>query len=126
MKSTVHATEEPQAVRYTARHDGYADVWLRKNITQETVTFDGAETTEYVYDEVFFRTTSTQGEIEADIDSFWNAGETWEPSVPLTKEEQQAEKILALEAELEQTKTDNNMAIAELTILMSTMVNTTV
>ena len=41
----------------------------------------------------------------------------------MTKEEQQAAKISELEAELKQAKTDNNMAIAELTILMSSMTN---
>ena len=43
--------------------------------------------------------------------------------IPMTKEDQQAARIAELEAELKQAKMDNNMAIAELTILMASMTN---
>ena len=122
MITKAHAAEKPQEIQYTARSDGYSDVWIRKNITkQKSDLDDGSE--EYVYDEIFFRTALTQGEVESNIDNRIDEWEKWEPMIPMTKEEQQATKISELEAELKQAKTDNNMAIAELTILMSSMTN---
>ena len=129
MKSIVHAAEKPQEIQYTARKDGMADVWLRRNITQQTCPSDGeGDNLEYVYDEVFFRTTASQEDISGDLDTYWTVGQEWAPEVPLTKEEAQARKIADLEQSLEQAKTDlaqartdNDMAIAELTIVLATM-----
>ena len=40
----------------------------------------------------------------------------------MTKEEQQEKKIAELEEKLKQARTDSDMAIAELTIVLATMV----
>ena len=44
------------------------------------------------------------------------------PDIPMTKEEQQEKKIAELEEKLKQARTDSDMAIAELTIVLATMV----
>ena len=106
-----------------------ADVWLRRNITQQPRPSDGeGDNLEYVYDEVFFRTTASQEDISGDLDTYWAVGQDWAPEVPLTKEELQEKKIADLEqsleqarTDLEQARTDNDMAIAELTIVLATM-----
>ena len=122
MKSIVHAVEKPQDIQYTARSDGYADVWIRKNITKQKKEFDGWDDGfEYVYDEIFFRTVLTQGEVESNIDNLIDEWGKWQPMIPMTKEEQKAARISELEAELKQARTDNDMAIAELTIVLATM-----
>lgn len=86
------------------------------------------ENLEYTYDEVYFQTTAAKGEIESDIDGYWTAGQAWNPEVPLTSAEKQELRIAVLEsqlneakAELEQSRTDNDMAIAELTMVMAAM-----
>lgn len=102
---------------------------MRRNVIQQACPFEGdGENLEYVYDEVFFQTSATQEEIEADLDTYWSIGEKWTLEVPLTKEEQQEKEIAALkkdlaqaEANLEQAKMDNTMAIAELTMVMAAM-----
>lgn len=129
MISIVHAVDKPQEIQYTVRKDGMADVWLRRNIAQQPCHSDGeGDNLEYVYDEVFFRTTASRDDISADQDSFWSVGQDWAPDVPLTKEEMQEKKIADLEHDLEQAKTDlaqartdNDMAIAELTIVLAAM-----
>lgn len=77
---------------------------------------------------MYFRTTASQEEIEADINGFWLAGQEWEPDVPLTPTQKQEIRIATLEkqletarTELEQSRTDNDMAIAELTMVMAAM-----
>ncbi len=101
-----------------------ADVWLRKNIVQQEChsESEGGETLEYVYDEVFFRTSDSQETIEADFDGYWESGESWLPAVPLTKEQQRESKI----KELEQARNDSDMAIAELTELLVNAVSSVV
>ena len=130
MKTIAHAAEKPQEMQYVLRQDGQADVWMRRNITQQPCPSDGdgAAGLEYIYDEVFFRTAATLEEIEADPDTYWAKGQLWTPDVPLTKEERQEKKIKELEKSLEQAKadltqarTDSDMAIAELTIVLATM-----
>ena len=74
-----------------------------------------------MYDEIFFRTVLTQGEVESNIDNLIDEWEKWQPMIPMTKEEQKAARISELEAELKQARTDNDMAIAELTIVLATM-----
>ena len=129
MKNVSHAPEKPEEILYVKREDGLADVWMRRNVIQQACPFEGdGENLEYVYDEVFFQTSATQEEIEADLDTYWSIGEKWTLEVPLTKEEQQEKEIAALkkdlaqaEANLEQAKMDNTMAIAELTMVMAAM-----
>lgn len=129
MKSIVHAVEKPQEIQYTVRKDGMADVWLRKtSLSSRAILTAREDNLEYVYDEVFFRTTASRDDVAADQDSFWSVGQDWALDVPLTKEEMQEKKIADLEHDLEQAKTDlaqartdNDMAIAELTIVLATM-----
>ena len=125
MITTAHAAEIPREIQYSARPDGMADVWMRKNIVQAYYPSDNENLSsgmEYVYDEVFFRTKDTQGQIEADPDTYWAQGQAWMPNIPMTKEEQQEKKIAELEEKLKQTRTDSDMAIAELTIVLAAMV----
>lgn len=132
MLTIAHAAQEPQELQYVTRKDGLADVWMRRNVTQTQCHSDSGEEaeeyTEYVYDEVFFRTSASLEDITADQNSFWAIGQNWAPDVPLTKEEMQEKKIADLEQSLEQAKTDlaqartdSDMAIAELTIVLAAM-----
>ena len=125
MKTVGHAPEKPEELLYVKREDGMADVWMRRNISPQAYHSDGdGENLEYVYDEIFFRTEETQEDIENNFDIYWKKGAEWEPTVPLTEKEQ----IEHLQKELEEAKTnlsqartDNDMAIAELTIVLATM-----
>lgn len=129
---TAHCPTMPEELTYRALKDGTAEVWIRKNIEQTTVLSEsaggGGDNLEYIYNEVYFRTTASQEEIEADINGFWLAGQEWEPDVPLTPTQKQEIRIATLEkqletarTELEQSRTDNDMAIAELTMVMAAM-----
>ena len=124
----VHCPTKPEELRYNLLNCSLAEVWLRKNIVQQTVLpFEPEseeETLEYVYDEVFFQTTASREEIEADIEGFWQIGASWKPEVPESKEQ----KIVRLEKELatqkqvvEQNRSNSDMAIAELTMIMAAM-----
>lgn len=77
---------------------------------------------------MYFRTTASREEIEEDINGYWQAGQDWELDVPLTAAQKQEKRIAVLEeqlenarAELDQTRSDNDMAIAELTMVMAAM-----
>lgn len=133
MKNVSHAPEKPEEILYVKREDGLADVWMRRNVIQQACPSEGdGENLEYVCDEVFFRTAVTQEAIAGDPDAYWAVGERWTPNIPLTKEEQQEKEMAALkkdlaqaEANLEQAKMDNTMAIAELTMVMAAMMTPT-
>lgn len=125
---SVHCPTMPATVQYNVRSDGTAEVWMRKNIQQTTTADEDGENLEYTYEEVYFRTTATKEEIEGNFESYWESGQGWEPDVPMTQDQ----KIEALQtkldqanAELAQTKTDNDMAIAELTMVMAAMMGGT-
>lgn len=106
-------------------------MWLRRNIQQTTLPpsdSDGNEAEnenlEYVYDEVYFQTTASKEEIEAEPEAFWQIGQAWGIPVPETDKE----KIARLENELsdarktiEQNQMASDMAIAELTMVMAAM-----
>lgn len=94
-----------------------AEVWIRKNITQTSVPSDIGEGMEYVYEEVYFQTTATKEQIEENLDAYWAIGEAWEPERPKTQEE----KIRELEEKLQENRNENDLAIAELTMLMAAM-----
>lgn len=130
--ATVHCPTMPEELTYRALENGTAEVWIRKNIEQTTVPFDatgeGGGNLEYIYSEVYFRTTASREEIEEDINGYWQAGQDWELDVPLTAAQKQEKRIAVLEeqlenarAELDQTRSDNDMAIAELTMVMAAM-----
>lgn len=95
-----------------------AEVWIRKNITQTSVPSDIGEGTEYVYEEVYFQTVATEEQIEENLDAYWTIGEVWEPEKPKTQEE----KIRELEEKLQESRNENDLAIAELTMLMAAMI----
>ena len=121
-----HSPVMPEPVLHNLISDGIAEVWIRKNIQQVTAPFEEGENLDYTYDEVYFQTTATLAEIEGDLETYWESGQGWEPEVPLTPE-QKAEK---LEMELKQANTaletakaDNDMAIAELTMVMAAMMS---
>lgn len=95
-----------------------AEAWIRKNITQASVPSDVGEGMEYVYEEVYFRTTATKEQIEENLGVYWTIGESWEPERPKTQEE----KIRELEEKLQESRNENDLAIAELTMLMAAVI----
>ena len=67
-------SQKPEAIQYMLLSDKQtADVWLRKNISQETETYDSTETpvTYYVVDEVYFRTKQTYDYIEKNFEQIY-------------------------------------------------------
>lgn len=78
-----------------------------------------------MYEEVYFRTESTKEEIVADLEKYWAIGKEWAVQVPETDKQ----KIARLEKELREANTaliqnrnDNDMAIAELTMAIASMI----
>lgn len=78
-----------------------------------------------MYEEVYFRTEATKEEIEADPKKYWAIGKEWAVQVPETDKQ----KIARLEKELKeanaaliQSRNDNDMAIAELTMAIASMI----
>lgn len=114
----VHSPTAPEAMQYNALPGGMAEVWIRKNITQTSVPSDIGEGTEYVYEEVYFQTAATKEQIEENLDAYWTIGESWEPEKPKTQEE----KIRELEEKLQESRNENDLAIAELTMLMAAVI----
>lgn len=93
---------------------GKTEVWIRRDIRQECALSDGQP--EYAYEEVYFQTDKTPEEIRADPESFW-AGKEWKPNVPETDKQ----KIARLEQELDQARKESDMAVAELTMVIASM-----
>ena len=114
----VHSPTAPEAMQYNALPGGMAEVWIRKNITQTSVPSDVGEGMEYVYEEVYFQTTATKEQIEENLGAYWTIGESWEPERPKTQEE----KIRELEEKLQESRNENDLAIAELTMLMAAVI----
>lgn len=131
MKVEAHASAKPEELCYnilTIPKDGItAEVWIRKNIRKQTVpalSEDDGENTEWVYEEVFFQTSVSRNEIEADIEGYWIIGADWEPVTPMTDKERIAKlqaELAQAKADLSQVRTDSDMAIAELTIVLASM-----
>ncbi|MBS5438355.1 MAG: hypothetical protein KHX43_00940 [Collinsella sp.] len=90
MQETVSATPL-DAVKIEQRPDGQADVWLRKNITKETIEDEssGEQREQWVADEVHLVKAITQEEAEASFDELWDEAEAAETP--------QDERIKALE-----------------------------
>lgn len=97
-------TELP-AVQYMPIENNKADVWLRKNVQQETVTDtahneDGEEITYNVVcaDEMYFQVDSdkvSEQDIKDNFEKYWVYGEKWKNRNHMTDKE----KIAELEAE---------------------------
>lgn len=90
MQQTVSATPL-EAVKIEQRPDGQADVWLRKNIIEETYNpMDGGEPyTRYTADEAHLVKAITQEEAEQSFDELWDEA--------VAAETPQDERIRALE-----------------------------
>ena len=126
----VNSPSEPKEIEITAiPGNGLNEVWIRKNIKKETEPrsdLDGCEESPgYVYEEVYFRTEATKEEIVADLEKYWAIGKEWAVQVPETDKQ----KIARLEKELKeanaaliQNRNDNDMAIAELTMAIASMI----
>jgi hypothetical protein len=117
----------PEELQYNPLKDGIAEVWIRRNIQRVMAAHsdeNDEENMEYIYDEVYFCTTSTREEIESDLEYYWKSGQEWNPSIP----ESDKQKIERLEQELSETKEQmtknqlaSDMTIAELTMVMADM-----
>ena len=125
-----NSQSEPKEIEIVSMPEsGLNEVWIRKNIKKETEPrsdLDGSEESPgYVYEEVYFRTEATKEEIEADLEKYWAIGKEWAVQVPETDRQ----KIARLEKELKeanaaliQNRNDNDMAIAELTMAIASMI----
>ena len=131
MKTETHGSVKPEEFCYntlmTPNAGNTAEVWIRRNIRQQTVpalSNEDEPTQEWVYDEVYFQTAVARAEIEANIDKYWEIGSNWNPAVPMTDKEMIAKlqkDLKEAKADLTQARTDSDMAIAELTIVLATM-----
>lgn len=65
---------EPDRITYTPRADGGADVWLRRNIVKSA---DGEE--EWTADEVYFHTTMSRADVEANFDTLFERDKLLNP-----------------------------------------------
>ena len=74
MVTTVHFMSEPARIMYMPLPDGYADVWLRKNIRSETD--DDGTVGGWVADEVYLRTSISRADVESDFDRFFKTERT--------------------------------------------------
>lgn len=125
--TTAHCPIMPEELQYNPLKDGIAEVWIRRNIQRVMAAHsdeNDEENMEYIYDEVYFCTTSTREEIESDLEYYWKSGQEWNPSIP----ESDKQKIERLEQELSETKEQmtknqlaSDMTIAELTMVMADM-----
>ena len=79
MRQETHFTEKPKEI-YFENFSGTAPnkAWMRRNIKKQTVT---PEEGEYTADEVYFETSHSLDEVQADKDTYWSYGETWQPGV---------------------------------------------
>lgn len=106
-------------------------MWIRRNIRQQEVpalSNEGEPTQEWVYDEVYFQTAVDLDKITADLDGYWELGCAWKPEVPMTDKEMIAKlqkDLKEARTDLAQSRTDSDMAIAELTIVLATMMTPT-
>lgn len=87
-------SQKPEKIRYMKVSEGGADVWLRKNIKNQTGEMEGEEYSYYEADEVYFRTNDTKEQIEANFEEYF-AGNLPKPPAP---EIPDSERIAALEA----------------------------
>lgn len=121
---TAHCPIQPEEVKYNQIENGMAEVWIRKNITKATIPESTENETEYVYEEVYFRTNASEDDVNANVDKYWQLGQEWEMAVPKTQDEKIEElenQLVIAKAELDQARTDNDLAIAELTMVMAAM-----
>ena len=135
MKTEAHGPAKPEELCYntlmTPNAGNTAEVWIRRNIRQQEVpalSNEGEPTQEWVYDEVYFQTAVDLDKITADLDGYWELGCAWKPEVPMTDKEMIAKlqkDLKEARTDLAQSRTDSDMAIAELTIVLATMMTPT-
>ena len=87
---------------------------------------EGDESTyeEYDYTEVYFRTSDSKEDIEADFEGYFLSGAEWEPEVSKTESQRMQEltrEVQDTKNDLAQAQLENDMAIAEITMVMATM-----
>lgn len=75
MKVKAEFTERPETMVFEPGTKNR--VWLRKNIAEEARNDGEHETAEFTADEVYFETSASKNEIEADFDSWYDFGEGW-------------------------------------------------
>lgn len=93
--NTVQSAEEPQSILYMPLPSGEADVFLHKNIRQETGA-DGAEI--WTAEEAQFRTTKTLDEVVKDLDSYFTPQLTTEQQIAqLTTEVKTFSQLIKME-----------------------------
>lgn len=126
----VISQSKPEEMLYNLRSDKTAEVWLRKNIRQTTTPTSapseegGGDDLVWMYDEVYFRTSESKETVEADFEGFYSSGASWEVGVPLSQSERIAQleqQLKDAEAKLAESNANNDMAIAELTMVMAAM-----
>lgn len=122
----VRCPVEPEKIKYTQIADGLAEVWIRKNIQKVTSHSEGDESTyeEYDYTEVYFRTSDSKEDIEADFEGYFLSGAEWEPEVSKTESQRMqelAQEVQNTKNDLAQSQLENDMAIAEITMVMAAM-----
>lgn len=69
-----HSSESPKTAQ-CERYGRHTEVWLRKNIQQDTAdNYDGSGTDFYVYDELHFTVagTLTEEQAQAQFDALWD------------------------------------------------------
>ena len=135
----VHSPVRPDEITYSQHPSKTAECWIRKNIREEVVPSESipgtteedmvdipGESIQYVYEEVYFRTDVPEQEIRDNADKYWDIAAEWEPDVPVSMSQEQRINNLEIQlkeanAALVETQMNNDMAIAELTMIMATM-----
>lgn len=94
----VQSDTRPDAISYKPQESGIAEVYMRSNI-HET---EGEEGAGFEYDEVYFETTESLADIQANPEIWEEYGAAWEDEAALT----QAEIIARLGRKQEQARAD--------------------
>ena len=123
----VYYSNEPEVITYMPLLDGYADVWIRQDITQveettTTIDEDGNETetteTYYTANEVYFRTLLSLEEVTENADYlFENEG----PVIDVITEEEIASDDTPSYAERIEVAEEAILELAELLIETATV-----
>lgn len=132
----VYSSVRPDEMTYGHHPKGISECWIRKNVREEVVPSDffpdtteadiPGEAIQYVYEEVYFQTDTSEQDIRDNIDKYWDIAAEWEPDVPVSMSQEQRINNLEIQlkdanAALVETQMNNDMAIAELTMIMATI-----
>lgn len=64
--------QQPDNLTYMALPNGEADVWMRKDVHEVEQEYDGEKLKAWECKEVYFHTTLSKAEVEADFEKLWN------------------------------------------------------